>query len=422
MQNQVVIMKSRHHKKSRSEKIQNSHLKRFLDHHFRLANWVLAIPLERVDLPLQRIPLNYISNALSRRLLNRSNSRSTWKSWILWFACVILVTQIIRCFIMGLVILDDRHTLVTWFGSFFSLIHAERRPVEITVLNTTILALLYLLLANSRWSGLFVVLIKYLAQLGFNSEIRFTPKLGRVTRQKLRKQYLVFLYGETLLCFGTVFAVFLLTAASLSIANPQRNNYHLFHFNPLIYYGIYLNSVTFWWTIWMSCAAPVIFALFTYYTITTKLIYGKAEAQWNELRKLRNFGVARNTRHLVRNLGHHLSGQQQLLEEINTINQFWSLYLSATQLTLSFIACYLLYIIFFGHIIWFFKIFFSYVFCSVVTILLVTLLAASGVFRQVHRCYPLYHQFLASPKANSINVQDRLKVCRICYKLLLFLF
>ena len=96
-----------------------------------------------------------------------------------WFSCAVLVLQILRSFTMGWVIYDDSHELVTWFGSYFALVHAERRYMEVTVCNTTTLAMLYFLLANSKWGRLFVIITRYLAQLS-DCVPPFCSKLSKV--------------------------------------------------------------------------------------------------------------------------------------------------------------------------------------------------------------------------------------------------
>ena len=110
--------------------------------------------------------------------------------------------------------------------------------------------------------------------------------LTKFTRNKLSQQYTLYIHIETLLCIGTLFGVIPFTPMCMTLADPNRNNYHLFNYNPLIYYGLYVTMVSVFWTIWISCAAPLFFAFYVYFMIQTKLLRCKAEAQICELKRL----------------------------------------------------------------------------------------------------------------------------------------
>ena len=55
--------------KLRIIQIPSRNLREFLEHNFRLANYCLTVPLEKVDLTNVETPKNYVSKSLSRRLV-----------------------------------------------------------------------------------------------------------------------------------------------------------------------------------------------------------------------------------------------------------------------------------------------------------------------------------------------------------------
>ena len=115
-----------------------------------------------------------------------------------------------------------------------------------------------------------------------------------------------------------------------------------------------------------------------------------------------------------RHLQNHLVDVKQLIEEIHTTNRFWSLYLSITQLVCRSLICYCLYIVLLSNAIWFFKIFFAWVMATIMTILFVTITAASKVFRKIRTSYHHYHRLMANAGiSNAVDIRNGLKVTSI---------
>lgn len=382
---------------------------------FRFVNYTLLLPFDKLNVSKSK-PSQCISRLMFRRL-ESNQSAKTWSSLVLWFALTMVTVQLVRSLMMSFVINDDNHLLVTCFGSIFSLVYLKRRYVEVCVVHLTLVSLLYLLLVNFKWGNFFVFLTRYLDQTRNIKQQKRLYNLPGVVTKKLARQCTQYFYMEILASIAMVSSVFITGNAIICIGNPNRNNYHLFHFNPYIYYGVYSNVVSLGWATWTSCCTGPIFGIFVYFLVHMKLVQNKTKSLQIQLKRIiKLVSTRKHNDHsqiiiLRRLLARHLISKNQLIEEISTTDRFWCRYLSLTQLIYRSLICYCLYIVLLSDAVWAFKLFFIWVMFSILTVLIGTITAAANVSHANQTCYPLYHQLMANAfKQNTIDTQTALKV------------
>ena len=212
-----------------------------------------------------------------------------------------VIIMIIRVFVI-LICRNINKNYVSFLGSIFELVGANRIHSELAVLHYSLFALstIVLIFLNSNTSSFFQIIIIFCNQFLCSIKTNET-NLPKLNHYYFNNSLVLFPlsekdgktlanYGKWYLRFQPFICVLMAINVSLTalmiflVSNPKDNS--LIYFGSLIFYWLHSAGVIFMWSSWTFWVSFNIYYIFVYYLFCAKILQFKHCKEYKSLSKL----------------------------------------------------------------------------------------------------------------------------------------
>lgn len=316
------------------------------------------------------------------------------------YLILLLIGQIFRSLFLVFFVKNDTDMWNTWFGSYFALVHSNRKHTETTAVffSTYPSLLLALMLGRSKFYLFMKIVLQYGKQIFDPQRDMFVYdrrklKALRMPTASLNKLYhksrrLYFLISSFSLCFLLV--VFIVSFSSILFGDYRNMNMSMFENSWTRY--LYATIAALGWAYWSFTCVRIMLYVFYHFISVTDILKCKICIIEQDLNRLNR---GKNPQNFTAGLVVQLRKEAALFDEISQVNQFWSQYISITNTLCTLIICYLMYLVLITDAAYFTKIMFGAACSMPLTFLVGTTLIASGLYNRILNHYKTTSVILA---------------------------
>ena len=210
-----------------------------------------------------------------------------WCNLIAVSTFLLVTFQLGRSLLLSAVITDHQHLLVTVLGSTFALVNAPRTHAEIAVFHYSLyIFVVLLLLFGRRRANFYFSLILAHCDRQLLSAVDDGKPNSSSNELARRQRYRIVWYrwAESAIVLSMAGNVFLTSLAILAVADPRRNNYHLFGHSP-VWYSLYAVTVSACWATWAYYCCSITYFTFVLFLHRSAILQAKVKRDLSEMRR-----------------------------------------------------------------------------------------------------------------------------------------